>query len=200
MVATRLRMTADEYLAWERDQPEKHEFFKGEVFAMAGASPRHNALCVNVAAILSAALRPRGCTTLSSDQRVGYEAHARYSYPDISVVCGRLEVEHNDVLNPQVLVEVLSGSTESYDRGSKWDGYQRIESLQDYVLVSQGHARIEHFQRAADGTWTYRSAAAGGSITLSNGAILVVDELFAGVFELPGDPPPEQPDPEQRRR
>jgi Uma2 family endonuclease len=181
-------MTADEYLAWEREQLDKHEFFLGEVFAMAGGSPRHNELCTTVASALRTALRPRGCHVLSSDQRVSFMSRTRYVYPDLSVICGALELEANDVLlNPQILVEVLSSSTEQYDRGLKWDGYQRLASLSDYVLVSQREPRIEHFQRASDGSWTYRASEAGGRIVLSNGGVLVVDEIFAGAFDLQGD-------------
>jgi len=187
-VAMRSHMSADEYLAWEREQLDKHEFFHGEVFAMAGGSPRHNELCGNMLFALKAALRPRGCSVLSSDQRVSFLARTRYDYPDVSVVCGALELEANDVLlNPQILVEVLSSSTEQYDRGLKWEGYQRLASLTDYVLVSQGEPRIEHFQRASDDSWAYRAVEAGGGVVLTSGAILVVDEIYAGVFELPGD-------------
>lgn len=142
-VATRSQMTADEYLAWERAQLDKHEFFQGEVFAMAGGSPRHNELCGNVIFVLKSALRSRGYAVLPSNQRVRYMARTRYVYPDVSVTCGALELEGNDVLlNPQILVEVLSSSTEQYDRGLKWEGYQRLASLTDYVLVSQAEPRI----------------------------------------------------------
>jgi Uma2 family endonuclease len=186
--ATRSQMTVDEYLAWERAQPEKHEFFHGEVFAMAGGSPRHNALCGSCLMFVGAALRPRGCVTFTSDQRVTMADGGRYVYPDVSVVCGPLEVASHDVLqNPTILIEVLSASTEQYDRGLKWEGYQRLASLTDYVLVSQTEPRIEHFQRATDGSWTYRAAGRGGRVTLSSGAALVVDEIFAGVLDLPGD-------------
>lgn len=185
-VATRSHMTADEYLAWERAQPTKHEFFHGEVFAMAGGSPRHNALCGRIIAFASGALP--GCVVLTSDQRVTMASRSRYVYPDISVVCGTLELEANDVLtNPTILVEVLSASTEQYDRGLKWEGYQRIVSLADYVLVSQTEPRIEHYRRAVDGSWTYRAAGPGEHVTLSTGAALNVDEIFAGVIDLPGD-------------
>lgn len=181
-------MSAEEYLAWERQQPTKHEFFHGEVFAMAGGSPRHNALCAACCAALTAALRARGCVVLTSDQRVTMSAQGRYVYPDLSVVCGPLEIESNDVLaNPTVIVEVLSGSTEQYDRGLKWEGYQRLPSLADYVLVSQREPRIEHFQRAADGSWNYRAVGAGERVTLSTGASLSVDEIFAEMLALPGD-------------
>jgi Uma2 family endonuclease len=187
-VAARSQLTAEEYLAWEREQVDKHEFFQGEVFAMAGGSPRHNELCGNVIFALKTALQSRGCRVLPSDQRVSFMARTRYVYPDVSVTCGALELEGNDVLlNPQILVEVLSSSTEQYDRGLEWEGYQRLASLTDYVLVSQAEPRIEHFQRASDGSWTYRAAEAGGRVVLSNGATLVVDDIFARVFDLPGD-------------
>lgn len=187
-VATRSHMTADEYLAWEREQLDKHEFFDGEVYAMAGGSPRHNALSTNVLTVLNIALRTRGCTVLTSDQRVSFMKRTRYVYPDVSVTCGELELEGNDVLlNPQVLVEVLSAATEQYDRGLKWLGYQRLTSLTDYVLVWQTEARIEHFQRNMYGKWEYGVAEAGGQIVLTNGAVLIVDDIFAGVFDLKGD-------------
>ena len=187
-VATRSQMTAEEYLAWEREQPTKHEFFYGEVFAMAGGSPRHNALCNICGTALTNALRARGCVVLTSNQRVTMTNGGRYVYPDVSVVCGRLEIEANDVLtNPTILVEVLSASTEQYDRGLKWESYQRMVSLADYVLVSQAEPRIEHYRRGVDGSWTYRAAGAGERVTLSTGVTLVVDEIFVGVLDLPGD-------------
>lgn len=189
-VAERSHLSAADYLAWERLQPTRHEFFEGEVFAMAGGSLRHNALSSNVTAALHAALRERGCIVLSSDQRVGMTAGERYVYPDVTVVCGSvaLVAGTNDVVaNPTILVEVLSSSTEQYDRGLKWEGYQRIDSLTDYVLVSQAEARIEHFCRDRGATWLYRSAGAGEHVTLSSGVELAVDTVFAGVLALAGD-------------
>lgn len=181
-------MTADDYLGWERAQSTKHEFFHGEVFAMAGGSPRHNALSVRVSRVLGNALDGHGCVVLSSDQRVGMTDGAHYVYPDVSVVCGALDLQKNDVLmNPTALVEVLSSTTEQYDRGLKWEGYQRLGSLQDYVLVSQAEARIEQFRRGPDGSWIYRAAGPGERLTLATGVVVVVDELFTGSFELPGD-------------
>lgn len=134
------------------------------------------------------ALRGRGRVVMTSDQRVTAENHGRYVYPDVSVVGGKLELEPNEVLvNPALIVEVLSASTEQHDRGLRWDGYQGIASLQDYVLVAQTEPRIEHYQRAADGSWTYRAARAGQRVTLSIGAVLILDELYAGVLDVPGD-------------
>jgi len=189
-VAERSQLTAAEYLAWEREQPSKHEFFDGEVFAMAGGTPRHNALCVSVGAELRAVLRARGCAVLSSDQRLAFPPEARYVYPDVTVICGPpvFQAGTSDVItNPAILVEVLSSSTEEYDRGLKWAGYQRIASLTDYVLVAQAEARIEHYRRNADGSWTYRVAGPGDQITLTGGGAFAVDEIYAGVFELPRD-------------
>lgn len=185
-VATRSQMSADEYLTWERQQPTKHEFFHGDVFAMAGGSPRHNALCARIITLASSALTR--CVVLTSDQRVTMANGGRYVYPDVSVVCGDVEIEANDVLvNPTIIVEVLSSSTEQYDRGLKWVGYQRIPSLEDYLVISQAEPRIEHYRRSADGDWNYRAAGPGERVALSTGVALIVDDVFAGVMALPGD-------------
>jgi Uma2 family endonuclease len=150
---------------------------------------RHNALCARVIESLGAQLRGR-CIVLTSDQRVVAARRDRYVYPDTSVVCGPHVTEPgaSDVLaNPMILVEVLSSSTEQHDRGLKWEGYQRIESLTDYVLVSQAEPRIEHFRRDRTRTWLYQFAGVGERLVLSNEAVLDVDAIFAGAFELPGD-------------
>jgi Uma2 family endonuclease len=186
--AARSRISAAEYLAWERQQAGKHEFFEGEVFAMAGGSPRHNALCVRVAEALRAATRGRGCEVFSSDQRIGLGE--RYVYPDLTVVCGRVALQPgttDNIVNPAILVEVLSVSTEQYDRGLKWEGYQRLESLTDYLLVSQSELRIEHFRREAAGLWLYRAHGPGERVVLTGDVELDGDAIFSGVFELPGD-------------
>lgn len=181
-------LSAAQYLAWEREQQTKHEFFHGEVFAMAGGSLRHNALSSRMNEALRAAFRNRGCEVFSSDQKVGLGQ--RYVYPDTTVVCGASVVEPgtSDVLvNPRVIVEVLSGTTEQYDRGLKWEGYQRLPSLTDYLLVSQAEARIEQFRREAPGVWTYRALGPGDHVVLTDGCVLDLDATFAGAFELPGD-------------
>ena len=183
-------MTADEYLAWERARPTKHEFHHGEVFAMAGGSVRHNALCEAIGGELYAALRAAGCRSLSSDQHVSMQDRKRYVYPDLTIVCGPVEIEGGTtdvVKNPKVIVEVLSKNTEAYDRGDKWEGYREIASLDDYVLVSQKAPRVEHFQRQSDGAWRYSVARAGDVVTLSPGLRLSVDRIYEGAFDLPGD-------------
>lgn len=189
-VAERSQLSAADYLAWEREQRVRHEFVRGEVFAMAGGSLRHNRLGAGMIAALERALGGRGCVVLTSDQRVGIAGGEQYVYPDVSVVCGAAQTEAgaSDVLaNPTILVEVLSSSTEQYDRGLKWEAYQRLASLTDYLLVSQAEARIEQFRRNDDGTWTYRAAGPGDRVVLTPGAELAIDEIFAGAFELPGD-------------
>ncbi|WP_437577098.1 Uma2 family endonuclease [Sorangium sp. So ce887] len=185
--ATTRRMSAAEYLEWEREQGAKHEYHLGEVFAMAGGSPRHNVLSNAVGAELRAAVRGKPCHVLSPDQRISAKQGERYVYADSVVACGgvRMEPGTSDVLaNPSVVVEVLSPSTEAYDRGEKWAAYQRIPSLTDYLLVSQISVRVEHFRREADGSWRYRVIEAGGAITLANGATLPVDAIYEGAFEL----------------
>ncbi|WP_437484377.1 Uma2 family endonuclease [Sorangium sp. So ce1014] len=185
--ATTRRMSAAEYLEWEREQGAKHEYHLGEVFARAGGSPRHNVLSNAVGAELRAAVRGKPCHVLSPDQRISAKQGERYVYADSVVACGgvRMEPGTSDVLaNPSVVVEVLSPSTEAYDRGEKWAAYQRIPSLTDYLLVSQISVRVEHFRREADGSWRYRVIEAGGAITLANGATLPVDAIYEGAFEL----------------
>jgi Uma2 family endonuclease len=184
------RMSAAEYLTWEREQPGKHEFHAGEVFAMAGGSPRHNVLANAVGAELRAALRGKGCQVMNSDQRVSAKQGDRYVYPDAVVACGgvRTEAGTKDVLaNPAVVVDVLSRNTEAYDRGVKWEAYQRLASLTDYVLVSQSAVRVEHYGREADGAWRYREHGPGERIALTDGASISVDALYEGAFEVEGD-------------
>ena len=136
------------------------------------------------------ALRDGGCHVLSSDQRICAAVGDRYVYADVVAVCGGLKTEPGtkDVLaNPCIVVEVLSRSTEAYDRCEKWEAYQRLPSLTDYLLVSQGSTRVEQYRREADGWWRYRSYGAGESVALANGAAVAVDEVYRGAFELAGD-------------
>jgi Uma2 family endonuclease len=184
------RMSAAAYLEWERQQPDKHEYHLGQVLAMAGGSLRHNFLANAVGAELRAAMRGTPCHVFSPDQRISARRDERYVYADAVVVCGgvRMEPGTRDVLaNPSVIVEVLSPSTEMYDRGAKWVAYQRLASLTDYLLVEQSATRIEHYQREADGSFRYRMLEAGSVITLANGARLSVDAVYEGAFALDAD-------------
>lgn len=182
-------MTAAEYLDWERAQREKHQLIDGEVYAMAGGSPRHNHLCANVLRELGGALRGGPCRAFTSDQQVHVPLNGNFVYPDATVICGAIQLhEKSDAaVNPKVNVEVLSKSSEQHERGDKWKDYQTIVSLTNYVLVSQRMPRIEHFRRDAEGVWTYRVAGPGGRVELSTGNIIALDEIYEGAVDLPGD-------------
>jgi len=159
------RMTYAEYLAFETASESKHEYIHGEVFAMAGGTITHGALGMAVGAALSAALRDRPCRVLSSDVRVRSKATGLATYPDVTVVCQKIEVDDEDkhgVLNPTLIVEVLSDSTEAYDRGAKAAHYRRIPSLREYVLVAQDEPRIEVYRRNERGKWELSSEARRG--------------------------------------
>jgi len=182
----RHRYTYEEYLAFERDTPTKHEFFDGEIYAMAGGTRRHNALAFRIGTALGNALPP-GCEGFQSDQKVRVLATGRVTYPDVTVVCGALEGDPADpdrtvVTNPTILVEVLSRSTEEVDRSSKWRDYQLIPSLAEYVLVSQAQPRIEVYRRQRSGTWEYVDVRAG-AVKLGIGATLDLSELYRDLPE-----------------
>jgi Uma2 family endonuclease len=146
-------LTPEEYLAIERKAETKHEFYRGEMFAMVGGSRPHNQITVNIAASLWQRLRDGDCILYSSDQRVKVSAAGLYTYPDVTVQCSHPEFEdeqEDTLLNPLVLFEVLSPSTADYDRGGKFALYRQLPSLQQYVLVSQDRALVEHYVREAD--------------------------------------------------
>jgi Uma2 family endonuclease len=147
------RYSPEEYLARERKAEYKSEYIDGFIVAMAGASEAHSLIVVNVAGELRARLKSQPCRTYATDMRVKVSNAGLYTYPDVSVVCGERrfeDVEVDTLLNPNVLVEVLSESTEAYDRGKKFARYQWLESLTDYVLIAQDEARVEHFVRQGE--------------------------------------------------
>ena len=144
------RISPEKYLARERAAEGKHEYYQGEVFAMGGASPRHNLIALNAGGELRQRLRDRPCLVYTSDQRVKVDQAGLYTYPDVTVVCGkpRYDDEQQDTLvNPNVLIEVLSPSTADYDRGGKFTLYRQMPSLQEYVLISQDRVLVEHYMR-----------------------------------------------------
>jgi Uma2 family endonuclease len=149
--------TAEQYLDFERHAETRHEFLDGTVYAMSGASRAHSAICFNLAAITGPQLRGTRCAGFSPDMKVRVGDKRLYAYPDLTIYCGEplFHDDHGDVLlNPVVIFEVLSRSTEAYDRGEKFERYKTIETLNDYVLVSQDRARLEHFSRQPDGSWS----------------------------------------------
>ncbi len=186
--ARKLTFTFTEYLEQERTSDVKHEFVNGEIFDMAGGTIEHGRLASTVNAALRTRSRGRPCEVYSSDVRVRVLATGLATYPDTSVVCDRLErdpADANTIVNPVVLVEVLSDSTEGYDRGEKFAHYQRLPSLKEYVLISQRSPRIEVFRRNEDGnSWTLRIAQAGERVTLASiGCELAVDETYANALD-----------------
>ena len=149
--------TPEEYLALERQSEIRHEFLDGTVYAMAGESPTHSAICFNLAGALHPQLRGTNCRGFSPNMKVRAGEAGLYAYPDLAVACGEafFHDRHGDVLlNPAVIFEVLSRSTQAYDRSEKFERYKTIKSLTDYVLVSQDRPLLEHFSRRPDGTWS----------------------------------------------
>jgi Uma2 family endonuclease len=153
-------LTPEQYLEFERNSDERHEYFQGEIYAMSGASREHNKISGNAFASLHTQLRQRPCEIYQNDMRVKVRAVGLYTYPDVVVVCGEPKFEDGEfdtLLNPTVLIEVLSPSTENYDRGKKFQHYRTLESLQEYLLISQESARIEHYVREGD-QWIFTDA------------------------------------------
>lgn len=152
-------LTAAGYLAIERAAETKSEFFEGEMFAMAGTTKNHARIVMNLSRELSGRLKGRTCEPFATDLRVKVEANGLYTYPDLVVVCGEQRFEDDlldTLLNPTLIVEVLSEATERYDRVKKFDLYRALPSLQEYVLVSQSEPRVEQFRRQPDGEWNLR--------------------------------------------
>jgi len=151
-------LTAEEYLAIERQAERKSEYFQGEIFAMAGVQRPHNLIANNVIRVLGNQLLERDCNVYSSAMRVKIKKIGKYTYPDVAVACGKEVFEDDDVdtlLNPMVIFEILSHTTEAYDRGTKFQHYQFIESLVEYILITQDAVRVEQYVRQNDRTWTY---------------------------------------------
>jgi Uma2 family endonuclease len=154
-------LTAEEYLEFERKVEFKSEYYLGEIFAMAGATEAHNLLVWNLIRELGQQLRSRPCHAYPSDMRVRVSPTGLYTYPDVVVVCGErqfLTEEKDTLLNPSLLVEVLSPSTEAYDLGRKFEHYQSIESLGEYLVMATDRIHASLFTRQADGTWLLKSA------------------------------------------
>ena len=154
----------DAYIQMEAEDPEtKYEFYDGFIVAMAGGSPEHGQIAINIGTALNNALRSaqKDCIVHSSDVKVSINKINKRQYPDLSVVCGPVERDKKEpkaITNPTLIVEVLSDSTESKDRGEKFLAYRQLDSLQEYVLVSQEKALVEVFSRTADGTWRIQAA------------------------------------------
>ncbi len=162
-------MTAAEYLDMERNSPEKHEFYFGEIYAMAGAKENHNLIVSNLISLIHLQFKGRPCYVYPSDLRVVIDEYSHYVYPDLVLVCGErkfLDKSNDSLLNPSAVIEVLSDSTETYDRGKKFESYRNIISLQEYVLVSSGRKKIELFSKSAEGKWVLSESGKEGTLDI----------------------------------
>ncbi len=154
-------MTPQEFLGFERTSQEKHEYRDGVVIAMSGANRNHNKIAANLGGLLWQFLKNRDCEFYPSEMRVFVPKTKLYTYPDLVVVCSEPQFQDDvpdTLLNPLILIEILSESTESYDRGKKFQYYRSIESLREYLLVSQDQIRIEKFEKHGDGFWRLSEA------------------------------------------
>jgi len=151
--------TSEAYLEAEQNAEYRSEYFYGEIFAMAGGTPNHNRITLNLAFIFNSRLKSKLCEAFASDIKVQIDEDKHYTYPDVMVVCGEIEfakARKDTIVNPVVIAEVLSESTKDYDRGTKFTAYRKIKSLKDYILIEQDKIHIEYFSKEKDGAWRLR--------------------------------------------
>ena len=173
--------TFREYLELERDANVRHEYLDGEIYAMAGGSRAHALRCVNISSALHAQLRGKRCAVHSPDMKVCVLASGLTTYPDVSVVCGHAELHPDSdhvITNPVVIVEVLSPSTEDWDRGEKLDHYKQIPSLRDVALVAHDRRHLEVWSRGSDDTWSRTEVVSGTARLPSIDCTLVLDDVY----------------------
>lgn len=174
-------ITPEEYLAIERVSERKSEYRAGEMFNMSGGSLAHNLISVNVVASLHSQLKKRQCKVFPGDLRIKISSSGLYTYPDVSVLCGPAvldDIQNDTLTNPTVIIEVLSPSTEAYDRGEKFEHYRKLESLAEYVLISQEKRHIEVFSRQPDGRWLLNETSQGAARLRSIKCRLSLDDLY----------------------
>lgn len=190
-----LRMSPEEYLEFERNAEFKNEYIDGEVVAMTGGTRRHNRISINILTELNALFRDGRCEVFGADLRTKVSVTGAYLYPDVVAVCGEahFEDDHLDTLvNPRLIMEILSKSTESYDRGRKFKHYPRIKTLREYVLVAQSECRVERYSRQDDGKWLYTEITdSDATLELASvGCRLTLSAIYERVtFETPGPTP-----------
>jgi len=186
--AEKRRHTIEEYLRIEQDSSEKHEYWDGELLSMAGGSYEHSLITVNIGGEVRNALKGKPCRVLDSNLRIRIPRRPRYVYPDVSIICGPPQFDPQDptrqtVLNPRVVVEVLSPSTAAHDRGGKFTSYREIASFEEYVLVAQDQPSVESFFRQPDGTWLFTPYSGREAVAAIRclGINLPLAEVYAGV-------------------
>ncbi len=181
-------LTEEEYLRIERAAFEKSEFHGGQMFAMAGGTPNHALITSRATSLLDRAVPP-GCRVFSSDLRIKVAPTATYTYADCTVVCGEPQFDSSqkdNVLNPLVIVEVLSPSTQDYDRGKKFELYRTIESLREYLIIHQDRRFVEHHSKQDDGSWVLREhSGTEGSVAMDRlGLRIALSDLYATALDL----------------
>ncbi|WP_445958300.1 Uma2 family endonuclease [Baaleninema simplex] len=184
------RLTPQEYFEWEEQQELRHEYFDGEVFAMTGGSLAHADIALNVATLLRTHLRGR-CKVRNSDARVGISENGPFVYPDVSVTCDdRDRTARQFSRYPCLIVEVVSPSTEAYDRSGKFALYRRLESLQEYVLIGSERKTVDVFRRDRRGVWTFVPYSEGDEIELASvGLTVAIDAIYEDVVLEPSATP-----------
>ena len=187
MVALRddvLRFTPEEYFAWEEQQLERHEYMDGEVYAMSGGTIDHGSIALNFGSLLKVHMRGRGCKTLNSDCRVSIVGSTKYVYPDLSVTCDdRDKTTAQYITYPCLIIEVLSPSTEAYDRGNKFKMYRHNPSLQEYVLVSTDAIEIEIFRKSDGDKWQIINDRAGDIVELKSVNLTVpIEQIYEDII------------------
>jgi len=179
------KLTVEEYLEYEKTSDQKHEYYQGEIFAMAGAKIAHNRIVVRLTGLLSQKPRGKSCEPFNSDQRIHIPQNTLFTYPDISIICGKVETLENDefnVLNPAVIIEVLSPGTKGYDRGEKFKLYRDIPTLKEYILVDSQFISVEAFRINVHGHWEleeYKKLNEELPIP-SIGVLLPLEEIYEG--------------------
>jgi Uma2 family endonuclease len=181
----RKKISMDEYFHIEETSEIKHEYYRGDIYAMAGASSNHNLIVSNLIRSLGNQFRNRPCLVYPSDMRVQVDENNHYTYPDVIIVCDKptfLDDKKNTLINPTVIIEVLSESTELYDRGKKFQAYRLIPSLQNYILVASESKLIEVFTRNTNGQWVIFDLDSEGKIKISYlDCELSLDEVYEKV-------------------
>lgn len=192
------RWTVEQYLDMERLAEERHEFHDGEVLAMAGGTVKHALVVTNTSGEIRNALKGKPCRAYGSELKITLRETNSFVYPDVSVICGEPIPDARDrnaesASNPKLIVEVLSPSTERYDRTKKFELYRTLETLEEYLLIGVEEPRVDAFFRQADGTWAFDSwSGVEATITLrSLGLSIPASEIYAGVKFDPPPPPPD---------
>jgi Uma2 family endonuclease len=177
------RFTPEEYFAWEEQQEEKHEYFDGEVYAMSGGTREHSRIAVNVTTLIDNHLGEGDCQVLNSDARIKIQSSEKYVYPDASVTCDERDRETPQfIAHPCLIIEVLSPSTEAYDRGDKFELYRRSDSLREYALVSADKIAIDLYRRDDSGEWRSLYYRSGDTVELQSiNLTFPVEKVYRGI-------------------